>query len=200
MTMAQRKRELRRKVGHSAPFIAVFGSAMTEPGSRDWIKAYEVGAALAKAGAVTMNGGYGGIMEAVSAGAVSAGGSVVGITCRDLPEKLPNPYITDDWVAERWDQRLLALIWLADGYIVCPGSSGTLVELAMLIETQLKGFLPIRPAVGLGSFWKSVVQRITDTKKIISFAPTPIIAAQIAMGMAPVRPIRRTRNKVKKGI
>ncbi len=160
---------------------------MTEPGSRDWIQAFEVGVALGKAGAVTMNGGYGGIMEACSSGAVSEGGAVVGITCQDLPEKSPNSFITDNWVADRWDQRLLSLIWLADGYIICPGSSGTLVELSMVIETQLKGFLPLRPAVGLGSFWKTVAQRITDTKKIISFASTPVAAVQIALGKMVVK-------------
>jgi uncharacterized protein (TIGR00725 family) len=187
MTMAQRKRALRTQVGNNASFVAVFGSAMTEPGSPDWIRAYEVGAALAKAGAVTMNGGYGGTMEAVSAGAVSLGGKVVGITCEDLPEKSSNPYITDNWVADRWDQRLLALVWLADGYVVCPGSSGTLVELSMVIETQLKGFLPIRPVVGLGMFWKSVTQRIIDTKKIITYSSNPATVAQLAAGLKKAR-------------
>ena len=105
MTMAQRKRELKRRMGNSAPFISVFGSAMTEPGSRHWNKALQTGEALAKAGAVVMNGGYAGIMEAVSEGAARAGGAVVGITCRDLPEKMPNRFVTDNWIADRWDQR-----------------------------------------------------------------------------------------------
>jgi len=190
--MAQRKRELRTRLGNHPPFIAVFGSAMTEQGSPDWIKAYELGIALAKAGAVTMNGGYGGTMEAVSAGASAVGGLVVGITCEDLPEKAPNPFISDNWIAERWDQRLIALVWLADGYVVCPGSSGTLVELSMVIETQLKGFLPIRPVVGLGTFWKSVATRITDTKKIISFVSSPSKAAKLAIGPTHDRPFRQT--------
>lgn len=196
MTMAQRKQDIRRRLSHAAPFIAVFGSSMTPPGSRDWIKAFEIGRLLARSGAVVMSGGYGGIMEAVSAGAASEGASIVGITCRDLPEKEPNPHITDNWIADRWDQRLISLIWLADGYIVCPGSSGTLVELSMVIETQLKGFLPLRPAVAIGSFWKSVVQRITDTKKIVAFATTPRMAAQIALGMNSPKPARRTRNQI----
>ncbi len=182
MDMAQRKRALRTQLGRHAPFVAVFGSAITEKDSSDWKKAVAVGVEIAKAGAVTMNGGYGGAMEAVSEGAASVGGKVVGITCMDLPEKQSNRFITDVWVTDRWDQRMLALVWLADGYIICPGSSGTLVELSMVIETQLKGFLPLRPAVALGSFWKSVVGRITDTKKIVTFVSSPRIAVQHAIG------------------
>lgn len=197
MTMAQRKQELRRRLGSNAQFIAVFGSSMTEPGSRDWIRAFEAGAALARAGAVTMSGGYKGIMEAASAGAASVGGTVVGITCRNLPEKSANPYVTDDWSTERWDQRLIALVWLADGYILCPGSSGTLVELSMVLETQARGFLPIRHVVGLGPFWKSVVQRIVDSDRLISFASTPRKAAQLVLGLPPAKAVRRTRNQLK---
>lgn len=194
ITLAQRKRELQRPHGRPSPFVAVFGSALMEGGSRDWRRGYELGAALARGGAVVINGGYGGAMEAAAAGARSVEGTTVGVTCSDLPEKQANPYIVHEWRCERWDQRLIGLVWLADGYVVLPGSSGTLVELAMMIETQLKGFIPIRPAVCLGSFWKPVVQRIIGAGNIVQFASTPVKAAQLAIGLPVARRVRRTRN------
>jgi uncharacterized protein (TIGR00725 family) len=197
MTLAQRKREVQRSNRHHRPFIAVFGSAMTNYDSRDWKRAFDVGAALAKGGAVVMNGGYGGIMEASAAGAKSQDGITVGITCRNLPEARANNYITHDWPTDRWDQRLLGLVWLADGYIVMPGSSGTLVELAMVIETQLKGFIPIRPVACMGVFWKPVVQRITQTANIIEFTSTPVKAAAHVLGINIPKRIRRSPNRMK---
>lgn len=196
ITLAQRKRQLTRATNHTAPLvIAVFGSAMTKPEMRDWIHAEALGAQLAKAGAIVISGGFGGIMEAVSKGAKEAGGITVGITCNDLPERKANPYVMHEWRTERWDQRLLALVWLADGYVVMPGSSGTLVELSMSIETQLKGFIPIRPLVCFGAFWKPVVKRIIGTSRIVTFASTAKAAARLAVG-APVPTRIKRRHKV----
>ena len=119
----------------------------------------------------------------------------MGVTCSDLPEKQANPFIVHEWLCERWDQRLLGLVWLADGYVVLPGSSGTLVELSMVIETQLKEFIPIRPAVCFGSFWKPVVQRIIGTNKIVHFAGTAKLCAKLAVG-APMPERARHRHRL----
>lgn len=194
LTLAQRKRELLRPFGSTTkPFIAVFGSAMTARGTLGWRRAEQVGAELAKLGATVINGGYAGVMEASAEGAKKAGGITVGVTCNDLPEKQANASIIHEWRCERWDQRLIALVWLADGYVVMPGSSGTLVELAMVIETQLKSFIPIRNTVCFGAFWKPVVKRITGTTKIVHFAGTARSAARLAIGApAPLKVRHRT--------
>lgn len=171
--LAERKSSLVREWGGRAPFIATFGSALIGQESAIWQSSYKLGVELARAGAIVLNGGYGGLMEATAAGARSVGGITVGITCENLPEKGPNPYILHEWKVERWDQRLIALVWLADGYVILPGSSGTLVELAMVIETQLKGFIPPRPVVCLTRFWQPVVRRVLDHPSLVKFAPTP---------------------------
>lgn len=54
--------------------IAVFGSGGCQPGSEEWNLAREAGVLLAGEGFITVTGGYGGVMEAVSYGAISAGG------------------------------------------------------------------------------------------------------------------------------
>ncbi len=173
--LARKKRDiiLNRDTTESHRFIAVFGGARVDRDSTAWKKYFRLGKELALRNAVLINGGYGGVMEATAAGARSVGGETVGVTCDNLPVKEPNPYITHEWKVQRWDQRLLTLVWLADGYAVLPGSSGTLVELSMVIETQFKGFIPGRPIVCLESFWKPVVKRIDGTDGMVSFARTP---------------------------
>jgi len=181
--LAQRKREVRYGPNPSHPrrLVAIYGSSTTKPGSRRWQSAYRLGRELAKRRAVIINGGYGGIMEASALGARSAGGHTIGVTCDNLPEKAANAGIAEEWKVERWDQRLLALVWLSDAYAVCPGSSGTLVELAMVVETQLKGFIPPRPIVCLGNYWSSVVRRIGDAHGLVKFAANSADAADLLM-------------------
>ncbi|MBM3329570.1 MAG: LOG family protein [Calditrichaeota bacterium] len=181
--LAQQKRQIPLERGGNGPlpFIAVFGSAQVDPASAIWQNAFRLGVELARRGAVVINGGYGGLMEASSAGARSAGGITVGVTCDNLPEDAPNPYIDHEWKTDRWDQRLLALVWLADGYCVLPGSSGTMVELAMVVETQLKGFIPRRPIVCLTRFWQPVVRRVVAEPTMVQFAPTPRECANLVL-------------------
>jgi uncharacterized protein (TIGR00725 family) len=177
--LAGKKREIRsdpvsRK---SRPLIATFGSALLKPNTKTWKETFKLGAELAKKGAVVINGGYAGVMEAAAAGAASVSGTTVGITCTDLPERAANPFIQNEWRLDRWDQRLIALVWLADGYAILPGSSGTLVELSMVIETQLKGFIPMRPIVCLGNFWRPVARRIVSDADFVKFTDNTVEAA-----------------------
>ncbi len=179
--LASRKRSLRLSSSgeKTRRLISIFGGSDFYRGSKRWRDAFEVGRELARRGAVVFNGGYGGVMEASAAGARSEGGTVVGVTCDNLPESEPNRYLSEEWRVERWDQRLISLVWLADGYVIMPGSSGTLVELAMVIETQLKGFIPARPVVCLGRFWESIVRRIEGSDWRIMFAKSPEECAAI---------------------
>lgn len=180
--VAQRKRDLMMQEGEKAlPLIAVFGGAAAIKGDEAWGLSYEIGKELGRRKAAVINGGYGGVMEASAKGVVETGGVSVGVTCANLSLNAPNKYIQNEWHLDRWDQRLLALIWLADGYVVMPGSSGTLVELSMVIETQGKGFVPARPVVCVGDYWKSIVDRILSTKGNVHFSDDPKRCVDIVM-------------------
>lgn len=173
--VAQRKHDLILKEGDKAlPLIAIYGGSAAVEGDGDWKMSFEIGRELGRRGAAVINGGYGGVMEASARGVVEEGGVSVGITCDNLSARKPNRYIQHEWKLDRWDQRLLALIWLADGYIVMPGSSGTLVELSMVIETQNKGFVPARPIVCVGNYWESIVDRILGMRDAVQFSDDPI--------------------------
>ena len=62
--------------------IAVFGSSQPVADEPAYVVARDIGAALGAAGFDVINGGHEGVMAAVSAGARSAGGQVLGVTCR----------------------------------------------------------------------------------------------------------------------
>ena len=66
----------------SSPLISIFGSSRVEEPSEAFQQAYELGAALARAGFAVATGGYSGVMEAVSQGAAEAGGTVFGVVAR----------------------------------------------------------------------------------------------------------------------
>ncbi len=184
--LAMRKRDLSfDPATHSRKMmVAVFGSAKIEKNGHSWKRCFNLGKELARNQLLVVNGGYGGVMEASAAGAKSANGITVGITCGNLPVEKPNPFIEHEWATKRWDQRLLALVWLSDCYVVMPGGSGTLVELSMVIETQLKGFIPRKPVVCLGKYWEPVVRRIAGTENMVHFARNAKEAVDLLMSKA----------------
>jgi len=100
-----------------------------------------------------------GTMEAVSRGAREAGGKTLGVTAAVF-QSAANQWVDEEIRVETWEERLLKLVELGAGYIVLPGGTGTLVELAVAWEWINKGFLPQKPVVILGDFWQPVVQAI----------------------------------------
>lgn len=142
-----------------SPIITVFGSSRSTESSEPYRLARQLGEALAQAGFAVASGGYGGVMEAVSRGAAEAGGRVIGVLASSFSSK-PNRWVRQEIVVADWEQRLRKLIALGDGYVACPGGTGTLVELAVAWEKIHKRLLPRRPLVVLGNFWRQVVEQI----------------------------------------
>lgn len=146
--------------------ITVFGSSRPEPGSEAYETARRLGELLARAGFSVATGGYGGTMEAVSRGAREArlpdgqaGGHVIGVTA-EVFRSAANAWVTEEIRVKTWQERLFKLVELGAGYVVLPGGTGTLVELAVVWEWLNKGFLRVKPLVILGDFWLPVVNAI----------------------------------------
>jgi hypothetical protein len=140
--------------------ITIFGTARAKPGDRIYKLAEQTGKLLAQAGLTIANGGYGGTMLAAAKGAAEAGGEVIGVTCSAF-ERTANKYISREIVTRLLDERLDTLIKLGQGYVVLPGGTGTLLELAMVWELKNKGFLETgKPVILIGEFWKPLVNLI----------------------------------------
>ena len=127
-------------------------------------------------------------MEAVSRGAAEAGAKVIGVVANSFPGKA-NRWVQEIIVVKKWEERLLKLIALGDGYVACPGSTGTLVELAVAWEMMSKGLLPRKPLVALGEFWRPVVETVqaaepgkpmgSGTGRLVQWAESVPAAVQI---------------------
>ena len=158
--------------------IAVFGTSNADENGDAFRTGVKLGKLLAEAGFEIANGGYGGTMRAVAKGAAGAGGKIYGVTCTAFKRGRANEFITDEISTDSLDQRLKKLIALADGYIVLPGATGTLLELACVWEYKNKGFeTPVKPIVLLGAFWKPLVEMMTqadsDCGGCVHLADTP---------------------------
>ena len=138
--------------------VSVFGTGRAKHGEPTYVLAEQVGRALAEAGFTIANGGYRGTMQAAAKGAAGVGGTVIGVTCSAFKNSAANEYVTRQIVTASLEERLNTLLQLGQGYVVLPGGTGTLLELAMVWELKNKGFLDrAKPIVLAGGFWRPLV-------------------------------------------
>lgn len=143
--------------------VTVFGSSQCKPGEPLYERAYELGAAIARAGWALCNGGYGGTMEAGCRGAVESCGDAaqtIGVTCSAFGRGKPNRWVRREISTDNLNDRLQHLIDAGDAYVVLPGSTGTLLELAAVWELINKRLISGKPIVLLGDFWQPVLDVI----------------------------------------
>lgn len=143
--------------GSDHPVVCVFGSSDPEVGTEAYETARAVGATLAQLGYVVANGGYGGTMAASARGAKDARGTTIGVTC-EIWDAPVNEYIDRRISTSSLAQRLDTLISLGTGgYVILPGATGTLQELATVWERMGKGAIPRTAVVCVGGFWQSLL-------------------------------------------
>ncbi len=153
-------------------WIGVFGSGTVTPEDPLYEQAELLGKAIAEAGWVVLNGGYGGIMEAVSKGATAADGTVIGVTTPWLKKRQPNPYLSREITAPTYLQRLERLVLSADAAVVFPGGSGTMLEIAALLTLVERRFLDEeRPIVFFSDSWRPWLQLLQDQGIIATVPP-----------------------------
>jgi hypothetical protein len=157
--------------------ISVFGASTPKEGQDDYDLAFRVGRALGSRGFSIANGGYGGSMEASARGVREAGGEAIGVVCKAWSSK-PNAHLDRVEHTESLPERMWRLVELGQaGYVVLPGGTGTLVELATIWEHVAKGFMPRRPIVCVEEFWTPVVETMgrvrSDCVNCITLARTP---------------------------
>lgn len=111
--------------------------------------AREVGALIARAGAVLVCGGLGGVMEAAALGASDAGGLTLGILPGDEPRSA-NAGIMLAIPTGMGDARNVVIVRASDAVIAVGGAWGTLAEAAFCLKNEvplirLKSDLPTLP-------------------------------------------------------
>ncbi len=164
--------------------VTIFGTGRAKQGDSNFQLAYETGKLLAKTSFTIANGGYGGTMLAGAKGAAEADGEVIGVTCSAFKSSKANEYISREIVTGSLEERLDTLIKLGQAYIVLPGGTGTLLELAKVWELKNKGFLKTdKPIILLGEFWKPLIELVAsddpDSSRYVKSANEPKEAVRL---------------------
>jgi uncharacterized protein (TIGR00730 family) len=155
-------------MNETTPVVAVFGASSSSPGDGHYEAGVTCGRLLAEAGFTVATGGYAGLMEAVSEGAASAGGHVIGVT---VPPVFPdrhgaNPHVIEERRARTLTERIHELIAVSDASIALHGSIGTATELLvawnLAYVARFAGLQP-RPVVAVGARWRGLVATLTMT-------------------------------------
>jgi uncharacterized protein (TIGR00725 family) len=141
--------------------IAVIGGSRAGRQAVD--TAFEVGRLIARAGAVVVCGGLGGVMEAACRGAREEGGLVVGILPGGSPADA-NPWVDLPIATGLGYTRNSLVVMNADAIIAVDGEFGTLSEIAY-------GKIHGKKVVGLGTW---------DVKGVI-IATTPEEAVRLSL-------------------
>ncbi|MXP41990.1 TIGR00730 family Rossman fold protein [Altererythrobacter soli] len=122
--------------------LAVYCGSATPEDPRYVALAREVGEELARRGiGVVYGGGRLGLMGALAAGALEAGGEVVGV----IPEamvaaEVANPDCTELHVVATMHERKQAFTDLSDGFLTLPGGVGTMDELWEAVSWAQLGY------------------------------------------------------------
>ena len=158
--------------------ITIFGTGRAKAGDTAYALAYSTGKLLSQAGFTIANGGYGGTMLAAAKGAAEAGGQIIGVTCSAFKGSKANKYISREIITDSLDERLDTLLKIGHAYVVLPGGTGTLLELAKVWELKNKGFPDTdKPIILVGGFWLPLLDLIAsddpDSSRHIKQADKP---------------------------
>jgi hypothetical protein len=128
-----------------------------------------VGLCLGRAGYTIANGGYGGTMEAAAQGAKLAQAPTIGVTCDAFGRNGPNQWIDKEIRTSDLNGRLEKLIQIGQGYVILPGGTGTLLEIAMVWELINKHFISSKPMIFMTDFWKPIIETVEKNDKSENF-------------------------------
>jgi len=137
--------------------ITIFGPSECIPGDVIYDRAYQLGSLLADAGFAVVTGGYDGVMEAASKGAHEHHGWTIGVTANVYFNRgrTINEYVKKELRVSSAVDRLMELISLADAYVACGISPGTIAEVSMVWEYFIKKFIEVKPLILVGKEWKA---------------------------------------------
>lgn len=151
--------------------VTFLGYSDTHAGEPLYQQAFDVGAEVAKAGYVVVNGGGPGVMRASTEGAHSVGGHAVGITfypgnATFFEGRDQNNNVDELLEEQTYVERTLKLLEYGDIYIIFNGGTGTFSEFGMSWGLARLYFGHHKPLILFGSFWYSILEEIAKNMKL----------------------------------
>ena len=146
------------------PAVAVFGSARTARGSREYSTAERIASGLVKAGYAVITGGGPAIMEAANRGAAEAGGVSVGLGI-ELPREMGlNDYVNVGMEFRYFFARKTCFIKYSQAFVVLPGGYGSMDELFEALTLVATGKITKFPIILVGrEYWSGLLSWLKDT-------------------------------------
>ncbi len=141
---------------------------MSTPDDPDYAAALRIGELIARGGGNVATGGYGGVMEAASRGAVENGGRAIGITVQGWTMREPNPYLSENRPSADLYDRLRSLIEGSNAFVTLGGGIGTLAELALAWNHLYMKLILARPLIVVGKGWKQAIDDMSNLLEISS--------------------------------
>lgn len=139
-------------------YATLFGGAMNITDSIEYQETVKIGELLTEKGYTVKNGGYRGMMEAVSKGVYMAKGKSIGFTCATFPSTKGNSYLSETVVCNDIFDRLRNLIDGSELFIIQRGGVGTVSELFLCLDI-IRKMKDNRPRIiAVGYFWKSILK------------------------------------------
>ncbi|HEY9712380.1 MAG TPA: TIGR00730 family Rossman fold protein [Chroococcales cyanobacterium] len=152
------------EMGKIGPAVSIFGSARSQPGDPEYVLGETIGRKLAERGFAVITGGGHGVMEACNKGALSAGGTSVGLNIHLPREQNPNQYQTVSLDFRYFFVRKLMFVKYAIAFVIMPGGFGSLDELfeaLTLIQTRRIKTFPL--FLVDSTFWNPLLDWIKTT-------------------------------------
>lgn len=145
----------------SPKYATFFGGAINDTTTKEYADSILIGELLSKKGYIVKNGGYKGLMEAVSKGATSVeNGKAIGFTCKTFWSTKGNEYLTETIPCEDIYDRLRELITNSQLFVVQSGGVGTLSELSLVLDISRK--MKVKPKIFiLGENWHNIMQAVS---------------------------------------
>ncbi len=165
------------KSGPTGQAVTIMVAGGASANAEEIEAAEEIGRLLAEAGAAGVTGGGGGIMEAASRGARTAGGVALAILPGGDPsESPPNRHVSIAVFTGMQDARNAILVRTADAVIALGGGWGTLSEVALASKIG-------RPVVLLHSWDLTAPKQFIDPLPMV--AQTAREAVHLALSTQP---------------
>lgn len=151
--------------------VAVVGPGRASP--EEEVAAEAIGAELGRAGVIVVTGGLGGVMAAACRGAVSAGGTTLGLL-PGVDRSEANRWVTVAVPTGLGEGRNALVVRSADAVVAVGGAYGTLSEVALALRAGT-------PVVGWRTW--SLVDPSGEAAPIIP-VEDPVEAARTALALA----------------
>jgi len=139
---------------------------MCSPAHDDYVAALRIGGLIAAGGGNVATGGYGGVMEAASRGAVENGGKAIGYTVQGWTSRTPNQYLTSNRPCADLYDRLRNLIEGSNAMVTLGGGIGTLAEFTVAWNHLYMKLILERPLIIVGGGWRRAIDDLRTILEI----------------------------------